>query len=159
MSWNSLLAATCASHPSQCHGWRVPPAVRFVEGCHVLRATAAAFRGVQRHDDEPLEAVRVEMTWEDGRPTESIVAVVTTRLRSGGLRYWFGCPYCRCRVGCLYTPSRDAPFRCRTCWDLQYLSQYRRSGAALSEEAPLRLLGWGIGPGRLRSARMDRQPP
>ncbi len=120
------------------------PPVRFVEDCHVLRATAATFRSVQRYTDEPLTTVRVSVTWRDRRQTEMTVAVVTTRVRSGGLRYWFLCPRCRRRVGCLYTPSPDSAHRCRTCWDLKYLSQWRPGGAARSARALLGLLGGGI---------------
>ena len=39
----------------------------------------------------------------------------------GGKRPWFACPTCRRRVGVLY---HGLPFRCRTCCDLAYPSQY-----------------------------------
>lgn len=42
----------------------------------------------------------------------------------GGRRPWFACPTCQRRVGVLYH-AEGLPFRCRTCCDLAYPSQYR----------------------------------
>lgn len=42
----------------------------------------------------------------------------------GGKRPWFACPTCQRRVGILYHAD-GLPFRCRTCCDLAYPSQYR----------------------------------
>ena len=42
----------------------------------------------------------------------------------GGKRPWFACPTCQRRVGVLYHAD-GLPFRCRTCCDLAYPSQYR----------------------------------
>jgi hypothetical protein len=42
----------------------------------------------------------------------------------GGKRPWFVCPTCPRRVGVLYH-ANDLPFRCRTCSELAYPSQYR----------------------------------
>ncbi len=42
----------------------------------------------------------------------------------GGKRPWFVCPTCQRRVGVLYHAD-GLPFRCRTCCDLAYPSQYR----------------------------------
>ena len=101
--------------------------VRFVEHCHQVRATAALFRDARDHllgglsDGLPLVA-----TWPDGRQTPFTIPVTTTRQGSGGIRHWFRCPGCGRRVGCLYAPSQADAFRCRTCWGLQYASQYRR---------------------------------
>ena len=57
----------------------------------------------------------------------------------GGKRPWFVCPTCQRRVGVLYHVNKQ-PFRCRTCRDLAYPSQYRsldRSyGAAQDITAP-----------------------
>lgn len=41
----------------------------------------------------------------------------------GGKRPWFVCPTCSRRVGVLYHAD-GLPFRCRTCCDLAYPSQY-----------------------------------
>ncbi|MEO5631788.1 MAG: hypothetical protein ABIQ24_03690 [Nitrospiraceae bacterium] len=41
----------------------------------------------------------------------------------GGKRPWFVCPQCQQRVGVLYHADR-LPFRCRTCNDLAYPTQY-----------------------------------
>ena len=42
----------------------------------------------------------------------------------GGQRPGFRCPTCPRRVGVLYH-ANGLPFRCRTCWNLAYPSQYR----------------------------------
>ncbi len=42
----------------------------------------------------------------------------------GGKRPWFACPTCQRRVGVLYHTD-GLPFRCRTCCELVYPSQYR----------------------------------
>lgn len=42
----------------------------------------------------------------------------------GGKRPWFACPTCQRRVGVLYH-AVGLPFRCRTCCDLAYPSQYQ----------------------------------
>lgn len=42
----------------------------------------------------------------------------------GGKRPWFACPTCQRRVGVLYHAD-GLPFRCRTCCDLAYPSQYQ----------------------------------
>lgn len=43
---------------------------------------------------------------------------------NGGKRPWFVCPTCPRRVGVLYHTDGQ-PFRCRTCWELAYPSQYQ----------------------------------
>ena len=50
------------------------------------------------------------------------IPLVTTRLHSGGERYWFLCPNCRRRVGRLYLPPGKSWFFCRRDWDLTYTS-------------------------------------
>lgn len=42
----------------------------------------------------------------------------------GGKRPWFRCPTCQQRIGILYHAA-GLPFRCRTCCDLAYPSQYQ----------------------------------
>ena len=42
----------------------------------------------------------------------------------GGKRPWFVCPTCQRRVGVLYY-VHPLPFRCRTCCELAYPSQYQ----------------------------------
>ena len=55
-------------------------------------------------------------------PVTQGITLVTTRLYSGGERYWFLCPNCRRRVGKLYLPTERSWFFCRRCWDLTYES-------------------------------------
>lgn len=57
------------------------------------------------------------------RVRQDICLTYSSGLR-GGKRPWFTCPTCQRRVGLLYhAPS--LPFRCRTCCDLVYPSQYK----------------------------------
>ena len=55
------------------------------------------------------------------RVTQNI-PLVTTKLCSGGKRYWFSCPNCRRRVGRLHLPRGMSYFFCRRCYDLTYMS-------------------------------------
>lgn len=57
------------------------------------------------------------------------VSLVTTPCNLGGVRYWFACPMCGQRVGCLYLATANQ-FLCRHCNDLTYQSR-SRSGIAL----------------------------
>lgn len=70
-------------------------------------------------------------TWNGQSEPQSAdypVALTTTRLRFGGLRWWFICPLivngqeCNRRVGKLYLPARARYFGCRHCHDLTYQS-------------------------------------
>ena len=51
----------------------------------------------------------------------------------GGKRPWFVCPTCPRRVGVLYL-ANGLPFRCRTCWNLAYPSQYRTRGQSYGRQ-------------------------
>lgn len=51
------------------------------------------------------------------------VSLLTTDCNFGGVRYWFGCPYCGMRVGVLYLAPGDVYFRCRHCNNLSYRSR------------------------------------
>jgi hypothetical protein len=57
-------------------------------------------------------------------PIDLDIPLLTTRLCSGGVRYWFACPNLRCqrRVGSLYLPGGRNYFLCRRCYDLTYKS-------------------------------------
>ena len=55
-------------------------------------------------------------------PLAQDIPLVTTRLPSGGKRYWFLCPNCRRRVGRLHLPHGKNYFLCRRCYDLTYAS-------------------------------------
>ena len=54
--------------------------------------------------------------------THQDVPLVTTKMHSGGKRYWFECPNCRRRVGRLHCPHGEGYFFCRTCHHLTYRS-------------------------------------
>lgn len=56
-----------------------------------------------------------------------ILALVASRPRFGGLRWWFSCPGCGRRVARLYQALSGGPFQCRHCRNLTYASR-RRSG-------------------------------
>jgi hypothetical protein len=53
------------------------------------------------------------------------VNLETTECHLGGARYWFNCPECDRRVGCLYLPHRKDRFLCRKCHKLTYDSAQR----------------------------------
>jgi hypothetical protein len=59
---------------------------------------------------------------------EYVVALTTTPLPWGGVRYWFLCPLwgCERRVACLYLPPGRSVFACRQCYDLSYESRQKR---------------------------------
>jgi hypothetical protein len=51
------------------------------------------------------------------------IPLMWTRCHFGGLRPWFRCFRCNCRVGKLY--NTEASLQCRRCLDLWYASQRR----------------------------------
>lgn len=51
---------------------------------------------------------------------EQRISLATTRLVSGGLRWWFVCPRCDRRAAKLYLPPTERMFGCRVCYDLAY---------------------------------------
>jgi len=72
----------------------------------------------------------------NGQPVRYDVRLATTPCHYGGVRYWFACPRCHRRVGCLYLPPGAIRFYCRKCHDLAYTSsqeahQYDRLGRSL----------------------------
>jgi hypothetical protein len=66
---------------------------------------------------------------DDRRSLDYKVPLVTTRLCSGGRRWWFRCvasrdngPTCGRRAAKLYLPPAGWIFACRSCYDLAYTS-------------------------------------
>jgi hypothetical protein len=59
------------------------------------------------------------------------VGLQTTPCYIGNVRYWFTCPGCGKRVGCLYLPTQGREFRCRVCHDLVYRSAQMAHESAL----------------------------
>jgi hypothetical protein len=58
--------------------------------------------------------------WTDRKEDiDQQINLTTTSCNLGGYRYWFRCPSCNKRVGCLYGDKR---FLCRKCNDLIYRS-------------------------------------
>lgn len=58
--------------------------------------------------------------WTGGKKdVDQQINLTTTSCNFGGYRYWFKCPSCNKRVGCLYANSK---FLCRDCGDLIYRS-------------------------------------
>lgn len=89
-------------------------------------------------------------------PVAQDVPLVTTRLHSGGKRYWFLCPSCRRRVGRLYLPHGKNYFLCRRCYNLTYRScqeSHAFDWFFLKADIPLR---WGRG--SLKRSRRDMVP-
>lgn len=58
-------------------------------------------------------------------PARTEVSLQTTPTNFSGWRFWFSCPGCGSRVGCLYAPPGSNCFRCRHCWSLVYLCSAR----------------------------------
>jgi hypothetical protein len=56
----------------------------------------------------------------DGGAQEQTVGLTTTRLVSGGRRWWFACPRCGRWAGKLYLPPGEYHFGCRLCHGLMY---------------------------------------
>ena len=50
------------------------------------------------------------------------VAVVATRQRLGGVRWWFSCPRCERRCAVLYRPRESEHYACRVCTGADYES-------------------------------------
>jgi hypothetical protein len=72
-------------------------------------------------------APRLELSYlavyERGREWRNLtVHLQTTPCHIGNERYWFTCPKCNKRVGCLYLPAHESHFYCRSCHDLTYKS-------------------------------------
>jgi hypothetical protein len=81
--------------------------------------------------------VLITHTWGSGKSTTFQVSILGSPQPCGGLRFWYSCPGCSRRVGRLYSPSPDDPFKCRKCWHLGYRSELYVPPAA---RAFLRLL-------------------
>jgi hypothetical protein len=86
--------------------------------------------------DNPVLMVKYSA---NGQPHNYAINLTTTPCRYGGVRYWFSCPRCKRRCGCLYLPltqSNSTRFYCRKCHDLTYTSSqeahhYDRLGRSL----------------------------
>ncbi len=50
------------------------------------------------------------------------IGLTTTEPYFGGVRFWYLCPACGKRVGCLYLPPGGDIYACRACYDLTYTS-------------------------------------
>lgn len=87
------------------------------------------YRGARREGD-----IYFYLIWKDDnprlylqysvnkQPTQYPVKLETTECNFGGRRYWFTCPACDNRVGCLYLSPTATRFYCRKCHDLTYES-------------------------------------
>ena len=77
--------------------------------------------------DNPFAILMYTVTDRDGNKTDydDKVNLVTTPCYFGGVRYWFGCPWCGRRVAVLYLAPGDVNFRCRNCNNLSYHSRNR----------------------------------
>jgi hypothetical protein len=75
--------------------------------------------------DEPHIRISYSLTDRKGNKADfdCEALLLTTDCNFGGVRYWFGCPYCSMRVGVLYLAPGDVYFRCRHCNNLSYRSR------------------------------------
>jgi hypothetical protein len=74
---------------------------------------------------DPWMKLRYDVTSRKTDETEAIatrVALTTTPLPWGGVRWWFLCPICGRRCGKLHLASEDVEFACRICGRLTYWS-------------------------------------
>src|SRR5215467_8269937 len=65
-----------------------------------------------------------KVTWPNGYIQWLTLNAMLTRPEFGGLRHWYLCPSCNCRVRKLYSPAAGYEFQCRRCYGLVYRSQY-----------------------------------
>ncbi|MBL7107607.1 MAG: hypothetical protein ISS77_08400 [Phycisphaerae bacterium] len=75
--------------------------------------------------DNPFAILMYTVTDRDGNKTDydDKISLVTTPCNFGGVRYWFGCPWCGRRVAVLYLAPGDVNFKCRNCNNLSYHSR------------------------------------
>ena len=74
---------------------------------------------------DPWMELRYIVTSRETDETEAIatrVALTTTPLPWGGVRWWFLCPICGRRCGKLHLGSEGVEFACRICGRLTYRS-------------------------------------
>ena len=136
--------------------WGGYRAKTLVEDCRVLDLKSLIQEKVVRpgssfngrwswmRDGAPVASIRIQTVvgLEDGRiglsyevtrngvpqDMKAGIDLETTKLVSGGRRWWFCCPAsrdgepCRRRCSKLYLTPRSPVFACRTCWDLRYES-------------------------------------
>jgi hypothetical protein len=83
--------------------------------------------------DDPYVKISYSISDRQGnsKPYDSEISLVTTPCNLGGIRYWFGCPYCGEHVGGIYLAPGDSYFMCRHCCNLTYRSRNRCSMEAL----------------------------
>jgi hypothetical protein len=136
--------------------WRGHSKKTTVEECHrldilrlgqagILRAAMAGTKGVWHEfsqskviaaltyvlDTTDMDCPWLQLSYQLSRTHEAFeyaIALQTTRLHSGGRRWWFTCPLitrgraCERRVGKLYLPPGARYYGCRHCYDLTYTS-------------------------------------
>jgi len=76
-----------------------------------------------------------------------VIPLTTTDCHFGGVRYWFCCPRCGKRSGCLFKAPGGVYFHCRDCNDLSYesrnecrLGRFGQIGFVLKAERQVREL-------------------
>jgi hypothetical protein len=52
-----------------------------------------------------------------------VIELTPSRTAFGGVRYWFKCPICTCRVGTLFVHPISHDVGCRKCLGLEYRSR------------------------------------
>jgi len=109
---------------------------RTVDRCLVLDVNVLARQGragqLNWRDQRTGERLLAMRYRADGRRVmlacvewSEAIGLTTTRLVSGGLRWWFECPRCGRRMGRLYVPPGERVFACRLCHNLTYLASQR----------------------------------
>jgi hypothetical protein len=90
---------------------------------------------------------------DNAEPVKYEISLDWTRCHYGGSRPWFLCPNARCRKRVAFLYSREGPYLCRDCLDLNYQSQHEDKPSRLLSKARKihRRLGW--------EGDMDACPP
>jgi len=95
------------------------------------KAVASIGLEVQTESDSGTVLLQYRIRKSGGEPytLDYPIPLLTSRLPSGGLRWWFRCmascndgPSCRKRVRVLYLPPHERFFACRSCHKLAYES-------------------------------------
>lgn len=108
------------------------------------------------------DSMRVDYQWTlHGEPRNlcTVVALVRTPCRFGGLRAWFLCPDCQRRCLIVYGVDRFGYFSCRRCMNLAYPSEAEdRTGRLWRKTRKLeaRLGKHGVRPKGMHRSTYDR---
>jgi hypothetical protein len=91
--------------------------------------------GISTTLNESEGRYRLTYTMGSGESVEVHGLLLSTRPKYGGLRWWFGCPFCSRKCAMLHLPPGSKRFACRTCHRLRYTSQSETNSDRLLRRA------------------------